>query len=144
MNIQLINTKNPLSSPFQGVGFGGTTNPKTVAERTQGALRVLYHRAYDDRNKGMSDIGQRVAKTRDALEVILKSERKKVVNIRIIRKLRMLYQTAFLDAANRVKNGWANATMIRFKIAEVIESQGLEDLALNLKANVCDNLRGDY
>lgn len=144
MNIQLINTKNSSFAPLQDFGFCGTTNPKTVAERTQRALRVLYHRAYDDRNKGMSDIGQRVAKTRDALEVILQSERKKVVNIRIIRKLRMLYQAAFLDAANKVKNGWASATMIRFKIAESIESQGLEDLALNLKANVCDNLRGDY
>lgn len=144
MNIQLINTKNSPSAPLQCVGFGSTTNPKTLAERTQVALRVLYHRASDDGNKGVSDIGQRVAKTRDALAVIFKSERKKVVNKRIIRKLKMLYQTAFFDAQNSVKSGWANATMIRLKIANSIKSQELKNLSQNLKANVSDDLRGDY
>lgn len=143
------NTKINHINSLSAVNFTSTKFPETFAEQVQKASRRIYHYAHIDGKKGQKgelypDLAIKIV-DRVTLYASMDGYRdEKSLPKKIMVKLNELYEIAFADAKNGAKYGWANATMIRNQIADILASEGFKNAAKKLKANVNDNLSGDY
>lgn len=148
MYVQSTNLKPHSTVESSRLSFGNTVSPSTVAEQAQRALRDLYHDAVDDGIAKKKFIIPRIEVAKDALSSIFKkTEHKEIATIdgHIMLALVQFYNKAFRNGVNRIEiGGWANATMARRQIADVLGVNGFKYNASEWRKAVTDNLRGDY
>lgn len=122
--------------------------PDNIVQCAQNALRVLYHDAHDDGgNVTKFYLSDRIQIAFEFLTAILRvaeKNNKAELTDGVANRLTELYNVGFSDGVEKTGAGWANATIIRLQIANLLEKDGFKITAERLRMNICDNLAGNY